>query len=137
MKVSKFLLIVMFITSFCLLYVWQQTEIFRLAYLGQKNTSAFQDLLDKNIILRYNIKRNASLIRIADKVLEAKGFEMPETYRLVRLSYPGNPKAVKQLPKRESLAFRLFGIKSQAEAKTINTSTSLSVNGEQSRTINP
>ncbi len=121
MKVSKFLLIVIFITSFCLLYVWQQTEIFRLAYIGQKNSSAFQDLLDKNIIIRYDIKRNASLIRIADKVLEAKGFEMPETYRLVRLAYPEkNLKASRQLPKRESLAFRLFGIKSQAEAKTIN-----------------
>lgn len=120
MKVSKFLSIVAFITSFSLLYVWQQTEIFRLAYTGQKSASAFQDLLDKNTILRYNIKKNASLIRIADKVSQAQIFEMPETYRLVRLAYPENPKAVKQLPKRESMAFRLFGIKSQAEAKTIN-----------------
>lgn len=119
MRVSKFLSIVIFITAFSLLYVWQQTEIFRLAYTGQKNSSAFQDLLDKNNILRYNIKRNASLICIADKVLKAKAFEMPEDYRLVRLTYPENPKALRALSKRESLAFRLFGIKSQAEAKTI------------------
>lgn len=120
MRISRFLSVVSFITLFSLLYVWQQTEVFRLAYAGQKNLAAFQDLLDKNTVLRYNIKRNASLIRIGDKVSDRAAFQMPDTYRLVRLVYPeGNLTRTKEIP-RESIAFRLFGIKRQAEANTIN-----------------
>jgi hypothetical protein len=131
MKLSKFLSIITCVTLFALFYVWQQTEIFRLAYVGQKNQVAFQDLLDKNTILRYNISRNVSLVRIGNRVSQGMVFQMPDTYRVVRLIYPKeNLRFAKQVTKRESIAFRLFGIKRQAEAKTINPSTSLGANAE-------
>lgn len=125
MRLSKFLSLVAFITFFCLLYVYQQTETFRLAYLGQKKMVAFQDSLDKNTLLRYNIKKTTSLIRIDNKVSEYAHFEIPDSYRLVRLTYPQEVFRVAEQPrsfKRENIVFRLFGIKREALGKTINPS---------------
>ena len=121
MKLSKFLSLIIFITFISCLYVYQQTEILRLAYIGQKKMSVFEDLLDKNSFLRYNLGRSVSLVRIGDRVSKVADFQMPDTYRLIRLA--SSEKILKskaQRPKRESVASRLFGIKRQAEAKTIN-----------------
>ena len=121
MKFSNFLLVLVFVTLFSLLYVYQQTEIFRLAYDGQNKLSKVEDLLDKNTILRYNIARNASLIRIGNKVSSGSDFQMPDGYRLVKLSQPLEGLAVSQyVPKKETMVARIFGIKRQAEARTIN-----------------
>ena len=119
------------VTLFSLLYVWQQTEIFRLAYLAQKNESAAQNLLDKNTILRYNIKRNSSLISIGNKFSKTADFQMPDTYQLVRLEYPGEiVKANRPLSNKENIISRLFGIKRQAEAKTVRPPTALGADGK-------
>ncbi|MFH0913457.1 MAG: hypothetical protein V1884_04170 [Candidatus Omnitrophota bacterium] len=122
MRLSKFLSLVTFATFFCLLYVYQQTEIFRLAYIGQKKLTLFQDCLDKNTALRYNIKKNTSLVRIDDKVYGYTAFEIPQDYRLIKLAYSQESfKQVKQ-PRssgQENLLARLFGIKREAQAKTI------------------
>ena len=128
MRLSKFLSLVAFITFFCLLYVYQQTEIFRLAYIGQKKMVAFQDSFDKNTLLRYNVKKITSVIRIDNKISQVAHFEIPDSYRLVRLTYPQEVFRVAEQPrsfKRENIAFRLFGIKREAEAKTINPSNTL------------
>jgi hypothetical protein len=121
MRLSKFLLFLALVTFFCLIYVYQQTEIFRLAYTGQKNLTAFQDLLDKNSILRYNIERKVSLVHIVNKVSNGQDFQMPDTYRLVRLAYPKAGKTLAQSNrlKKENIVSRIFSIKRQAEAKTI------------------
>jgi len=121
MKLPKFLSVVTFITSFSLLYVYQQTDIFRLAYVGQRKQALYQDLLDKNNILRYNIKVKASLVQIGSTISSNTDYEMPNTYRLVRLSPSREGLNVKeQSLNRETIISRLFGIKRQAEAKTIN-----------------
>ena len=121
MKLSKFLSITILITNLCLVYIYQQTEVFRLAYRGEKNLKLFQDLFDKNTILRYNVERNASLTRIGNEVSKVADFQMPDTYRLVRLAYTKeNSKVIQRLPKKENIIARLFGIKRQAEARTIN-----------------
>ena len=121
MKLPKFLFAAGCITLFALLYVYQQSEIFRLAYLGQKKITYSQDLLDINTVLRYNISKNASLVRIGDKISSNADFQMPNTYRLVKLSRPLNGLRVSQyVPKKETLIARIFGIKREAQAKTIN-----------------
>lgn len=121
MRVIKILSIVSLFTLFALLYVWQQTEIFRLAYIGQRKAVIFEDLLDRNNLLRYNIERNVSLTRIGNKISLETNFQMPDTYRLVRVTQTRQTLiAGKRLPKQESIFSRLFGIKRQAEAKTIN-----------------
>jgi hypothetical protein len=92
-----------------------------MAYIGQSNVTDFQDLLDKNAALRYNIGKNASLVRIGSKIEQDLAFQMPESYRLVRVaSTKENLRLTRQPVKRENVAFRIFGIKRQAEAKTIN-----------------
>lgn len=121
MRVIKILSVAAILTLLALLYVWQQTEIFRLAYTGQKKAVIFEDLLDKNTLLRYNIERNISLTRIGNKIALEKDFQMPDTYRLVRVIETRQTlRAGQQLPKQENIFSRLFGIKRQAEAKTIN-----------------
>ena len=118
MRVSKFLTITFFITNFSLLYVYQQTEIFRLAYVGQKKTTIFEDLLDKNSVLRYNIESNASLVHIGNKISGDADFEMPNSFRLISMAGKGS-KLKAQSAKRETIISRVFGVKKQAEAKTI------------------
>lgn len=119
MKLPKFLLILFSVTFFSFLYVYQQAEIIRLAYVVQKQSAIFQDLLDKNTNLRYNIEKSASLIRIGDKISASKNFQMPDTYRLVVLARSRVPAANKQVPGKESLLSRIFSIKRQAVAGTI------------------
>jgi len=105
---------------FSLLYVYQQTEIFRLAYVGQKKLVALEELLDKNTYLRYNIERNASLVQIGDRVSGNADFQMPDSYRLVRL-VPSKEGFRLRAPAsgKETLVSRIFGVKRQAEAETI------------------
>lgn len=120
MRPLKFLLIVSSITFISCLYVYQQTEILRLAYIGQKKKAAFEDLLDKNSFLRYNLEKSISLVRIGEGVSQAAGFQMPKDYRTVRVaSFRKGLRAGIQRSKKESIASRIFGVKRQAEAKTI------------------
>ncbi|MFA5118875.1 MAG: hypothetical protein WC695_08535 [Candidatus Omnitrophota bacterium] len=123
MKLSRFLVIAVFVTSFAVLYVWQQTEIIRLAYTGQKSLSVFQDSLDNNSVLRYNLKRKTSLINIGNRVEGNKDFQMPDSYCLVKLaSQKEDLGLVSRAPvKRENILARLFGIKMQAQAQTIES----------------
>jgi len=108
-------------TCLCLLYVYQQTEIFCLAYDGQKRQAALEDLLEKNTILRYNIGKHTSLVQLGNTISRYADFQMPDTYRFVRLTTARNTLRAKgQLPHKQSLFSRIFGIKRQAEAKTIN-----------------
>lgn len=121
MRVPRFLLTVSCATLCALLYVWQQTEIFRLGYAGSKKAVVCQELLDRNHVLRYNIERSSSLVRLGTRIDRDSSFVMPDTYRLVRLGYSRDTqRATRITEKKESLAFRIFGIKRQAEAKTIN-----------------
>ncbi len=120
MKPLKFLLLAGSITVISCLYVYHQTEILRLAYVGQKKKAAFEDLLDKNSFLRYNLEKSISLARIGEQVSRTAGLQMPKDYRLVRVASLREGLGSKtQNPKKESIAHRLFGIKRQAEAKTI------------------
>ncbi len=121
MKVSKFLLLISTLTAFVTLYVYQQSEIFRLGYTIDKKQGAFQELLDKNALLRYNVQKNASLIRLSAKLSGSADFQMPDTYRLVKVVYPqGNFRLAGQFARKENLFARIFGVKREAQAKTIN-----------------
>ncbi|MCM8796970.1 MAG: hypothetical protein NC923_03725 [Candidatus Omnitrophica bacterium] len=121
MKISKFLSLSFFITGFCLLYVYQQTEIFRLAYIGQNKQAFFSELLDKNNILRYNIKKNTSLTYIGSKFSGTGDYEIPNNFYLVKVA-PPKKNTVFAVASRsgQTMLSRIFAIKRQAEAKTIN-----------------
>ncbi len=121
MRMTKFLSLTVFITSFCVLYVYQQSEIFRLAYLGQKKQTTFNELLDKNTALRYNIKKNSSLVNIGNRINVSNEFQMPDNYRFVKfISSRDGLKLADQNQSREGLLARIFSLKREAQAKTIN-----------------
>ncbi len=119
MRLSKFLFFAVVVTFFAILYVYQQTEIFRFGYLGQRRLTEFQDLQDKNTTLRYSIEKNASLIRLGDKVFSSMDLQMPDSYRLVKLENSQQAKSG-VFSSSENLVSRVFGIKREAQAKTIN-----------------
>lgn len=121
MKLTKFLCAVVFVTSFSLLYVYQQSEIFRLAYLGQKKQVVFTELLDKNTALRYNINKSSSLVNIGNRISQSSDFQMPDNYRFVKFVPSANGLEVAaQNQNREGLLARIFSLKREAQAKTIN-----------------
>ena len=121
MRLNKFLSLIIFVTFFSVFYVYQQSEIVRLAYAEQKQHAAFQELLDKNSILRYNIEKNCSLVNIGSILLSLSDFQMPDKYQLVRL-VPTNAGVVftEGSVSKETLLSRIFGLNRQAEAKTVN-----------------
>jgi hypothetical protein len=109
------------VTFVSLFYVYQQSEIVRLAYAQQKQHVVFQELLDKNSLLRYNIEKNCSLVSIGQSVSNRSDFQMPDKYQLVRLvPTKEGVTLVEQSANKETLLARVFGIRGQAEAKTIN-----------------
>jgi hypothetical protein len=121
MRLPKFLAVVFLVTSLCLLHVYQQTEIFRFAYAGQKKLVVLEDLLDKNVHLRYNIEKNTSLTRLGERICDDKEFQMPDTYRLVSLKQPKVlAQAARPVANKENIFARFFSVTRQAEAKTIN-----------------
>jgi hypothetical protein len=120
MKLSKFFTLIISITCISLLYVYQQSEIFRLAYVGQKQQAFLEELLAKNSILHYNIERRASLVHLAKSFSAGTDYEMPESYRLVKMPLSKEGLALAGRGKKETLLSRIFSIKRQAEARTIN-----------------
>ncbi len=131
MRLPKFLITILLVTVFSLLYVWQQNEIFCVAYQGQRSSAKFQDLLDQNSLLRYNLKTNTSLIRLGDKAMDSGEFQMPDNYWLVKLNPNQEEAVLAGTPRqKETVLSRIFGIKREAEANTINTPLSGGVNIE-------
>lgn len=121
MRLNKFLSAVIFITFFSVLYVYQQSEIIRLAYTGQKQHLVFQELLDKNSILRYNIEKNSSLVNIGNNLSKGSDFQMPDKYQLVKLVPSAAGITLSEVAgSRQNLMSRIFGLNRQAEAKTLN-----------------
>ncbi len=121
MKLNKFFPVVIFATSFSVLYVYQQSEIFRLAYLGQKKQAVYTELLDKNTALRYSINKSSSLVRIGARISDTGDFQMPDNYRYVKfIASPGGLKPAQPGASGEGLLARLFSLKREAQAKTIN-----------------
>jgi hypothetical protein len=121
MRLTKFFSAVIFITFFSVLYVYQQSEIFRLAYLGQKKQAIFTELLDKNTALRYNINKSSSLINIGARINGTNDFGMPDNYRFVKfISSPAGLKLADQSQNKEGLLARIFSLKREAQAKTVN-----------------
>ena len=121
MKLTKFFSTVVFITSFAVLYVYQQSEIFRLAYQGQKKQAVYTELMDKNTALKYSLNKSSSLVNIGARINAGNDFGMPDNYRFVKfVPTSAGLKLANQGQNSEGLLARIFGVKREAQAKTIN-----------------
>jgi len=137
MRLSKFLSAIFTVTLFSLLYVYQQSEIYRLAYTGQKKLSTLEELHNQNCILKYNIEKDGSLVQIGERISGQSDFEMPESYRLMKMYYTGQNLSLNdQKASKETLLSRIFGVKSEAQAKTISPSITPLINSPSSRAVN-
>ncbi len=124
MRLSKFLALVFVTTFLSLLYVWQQTKTVSLAYEGQRKLTRFQELLDENSVLRYNLKHNTSLVKLGIRNSGDGKFEMPNSYCLVKLNKGVEGVRVTKrsgVSRMPAFASRILGVKKQAEAKTVNS----------------
>jgi len=121
MKMTRFFSATIFITSFCLLYVYQQSEIFRLAYLGSRRQLTYNELFDKNTTLSYNIQKSSSLVNIGNRLSSTSDFQMPDKYRFVKVvASKDGIKPANQNHGKEGLLAAIFSLKREAQAKTIN-----------------
>lgn len=120
-QLNKFLSVAGILTAISLLYVYQQTEVFRLAYTGQKKQTACQSLANKNSLLRYSIDRKTSLVSLGDKISGSSDFQMPDSYQYVRVAaVRQKPRPAQDLFGKESMLGKLFGLKREAQARTIS-----------------
>jgi len=121
MKLAKFLLSLFFITFIALVYVYQQSEIYCLAYAGSKRQAMLANLLDKNNSFRYNINKLSSLTCLDNNILRNVDFEMPAVKQLVRMNVAqDNLRLSKGVKRRPNLVFSFFGRARQAEAEPLN-----------------
>ena len=108
-------------TFIAVVYVYQQSEIFYLAYLGGKKQTILADLLDKNNIFRYNINRLSSLTSLENKILNDVDFEIPAVKTLVRLNVEReNTKINPESKGKTNIIFSFFTRARQAQAQTLN-----------------
>jgi len=84
MKVFKFLMLTVFITSVALVYVAQQTSLIRISYDIKAKEQVYTQLLDRSKILLYNVRQLESPARL-EKTLLANNFKMevPSKERLI------------------------------------------------------
>ena len=123
MRLRRFSLLIFFITFMSLVCVYQQKQIFYLAYQGDRKQTKLQELLDRNNVLRYNLNVYSSLPYL-DKRLFVKSadFEIPQVQRLVKLDFTQTKTRMTRNPeKNKNLFTNLFNIiTKQAEARPIN-----------------
>ncbi|MDD4909884.1 MAG: hypothetical protein PHR44_04305 [Candidatus Omnitrophica bacterium] len=118
--VKRFLICAVITTTTALLYVYQHTEIFKLAYLAQKRSARYQELLDKNTHLRYNNRCVSSLSNIGSRMMNEREFEIPVSEQMVRVNLPGSKEGSLQEARARTSLLSLLNIRlRQAEAKTI------------------
>lgn len=115
MKFHKIILIIVCVTVFSVVYVYQQTQIFCLAYTGEKKQETYQDLLDKNNLLRYNVNVITSVSSIGPKVMKGSEFEMPIKTAVVKL---GTPKKAISVKSRLAGLIDIFSLKAEAKTNT-------------------
>ncbi len=122
-RFAKFLSLLCAITICAVLYVYQQTEILRLAYVEQKKRALYDVLQNKNTILHYTVERRASLVCLGNRLAQSPDFQMPDSYRLIKLVSAEERfiRPAEQRTSRESLLSRFFGVKREAQAKTISS----------------
>ena len=114
-----FFTIVLAVTLLALLYVYQESKIIHLAYQEQESLAFLETLIDENNHFRYNIDRQVSLVSIKE-LWQNGDFEWPGREHLVSsFSVEQSFMDKQQTKNRENLFTRLFGLKSQAEAKSI------------------
>lgn len=106
MRLKYFILILTIITSLSLAYVWQETEIIKLAYQSEARSRSRKELLDRNRHLRYNLISLKSCAYLGNKLLnDNSNYEIPKRSQMMTLTLPKDAE-----PGRERALSRPQGI---------------------------
>ena len=121
MKLIRFVFLVGIITCVSLIYLYQETETVKLSYTASKKSNRYQDLLEQNKNLKYNIARLKSVSSLGNKVLKDNAnFEIPRPAQLAEIKLRNNKKVkLASIQRKSNLILSFFSLKSQAEAQTI------------------
>lgn len=89
MRLKYFIIISFSITLLSLIYTWQQVNIIKLAYRENSRSLVYNELLDKNRYLRYNLIKLKSSHHLGNKLLDDKSdFEIPKRSQMLTLVLP-------------------------------------------------
>ncbi len=126
MKLSKFIMIILFCTIISLIYIQLQIQIFELAYQGKNKEEQLQKIIDVNDRVTYNILTLKSADHLGIKLLkENSKLQFLDQEYIVRLETPSqfleDDVLVKSADseKNTNIFLSLFSLKSKAEASAI------------------
>ncbi|MFH0941334.1 MAG: hypothetical protein V1840_05725 [Candidatus Omnitrophota bacterium] len=131
MRTSRCILYTALGTVLCLFYVFQQTEIVKLAYRITSTEKILESALDKKTSFEYTLSSLESPLSLDKNLfLKNNGFEMAGKYKLVKVdnvntSAKGSPVKVAAVKTSnrgvlfKRLAFSAIFASKQAEAKTV------------------
>ncbi len=117
MRTIRFLIFVSICTVLALLFVHYQVRIYLLSYEVDKNNLLYEELLDRNEILLYDINRLSSIPRISYK-LSSLGDEFVIPDRILRIAR-FEEKEEKLTEKKGNFLARIFRAITLAEAKEV------------------
>ena len=126
MRLLKFIKTMVVLTSFALIYIHLQMQIFDLAYQGKNKEKEIRKLIDDNGNVTYNILKLKSSNNLGEKLLgEQSQLQFLDNSRVVKLEMPKsaqepNTVALSATPEKKTYFWaNLFTLKSQAEAKPV------------------
>ena len=125
MRLSRFILLVAFVTLTCIIYVQLQVQIFEFAYNGKKKEVAFKELLDRKNTLMYNVFWLESAQNIGTSLLSRDvNLQFSEKSQLASIDLPlqlaGSFTTEPKIEtKRQNFLISFFSLKSEAQAKPI------------------
>lgn len=86
MKIRKFSIFLVLITSLALLYVHQQVQLLKISYEINSSEKEVARLLDQNKILVYNVTRLKSPVYLDNKFLASKKeYAIPKQWQVVEV----------------------------------------------------
>ena len=127
MRLTKFLKVMTVFTMLALFYINLQMQIFNLAYQGKKRDQEIRRLQDENGGINYNILSLKSVSNLGGKLLnDSSGMKFADNENIITLRTKSSK--IQQRPSRSpkndrkpNILISLFSLKSQAEAKPIES----------------
>jgi hypothetical protein len=119
MNLKKTLKILVFLLPLALIYVWQGTQVFKLAYQMENKVCVYKELLEKNSILRYNIDVKISSQEMGQGFLaKDKDLKIADSVFIVKAkNNTQEPNSIYSKLERENHLLRFFNPPAEAESK--------------------
>lgn len=120
MSLKRYIITIFTLTTISLMYVFLQTQIITLGYCVQSKRNLYQQLVDENDSLRYNIKQAESLEILESKITRGKAdFELAGANQISMIVIPKELSIAKNNLRQKKSLLNLFGAQREAEARPL------------------